>query len=211
MSTPQPETSPAATADEPTADAAVPPPQASEPDTSPAPAATPASTVDEEPPATDDTASGPDTTLVEAAAADAAADLARTDVTNTTLATLAGVLLTILVAGAGLTTGDGSYPTVALASMGGAAALLAAVLVVLAVAMWPRRGGTGGVPYYATRTASQLAAELATTDPARWHAERAVVKGRIAIRKHGAQRLAGAGLAVAGLLLAVATIWTLAT
>ncbi|MFE9247181.1 hypothetical protein [Nocardiopsis sp. NPDC006938] len=149
--------------------------------------------------------------LVEAAAADAAVDLSRTDTTNTTLSTLAGVLLTILVAGAGLTTGDGSYPTAALVAMGAASALLAAVLVVLTTAMWPRRGGTGGVPHYATLTPAQVVDELATTDSAHWHAERAVAKATIASRKHTAQRLAGACLAAAGVLLAVATIWTLAT
>ncbi|WP_160050094.1 MULTISPECIES: hypothetical protein [unclassified Nocardiopsis] len=147
--------------------------------------------------------------LTEAAAADAAVDLGRTDATNTTLATLAGVVLTVLTAGAGLTTGDGAYPTPALVAMGGAAALLAAVLVVLATAMWPRRGGTGGVPHYATLTPRQLTEELAADTPARWHAERAVAKARIAVRRHTAQRLAAALLAGAGLLLALATILTL--
>lgn len=155
--------------------------------------------------------STPDTALIEAAAADAATDLGRTDTTNTTLATLAGVLLTVLTAGAGLTSGDGSYPGAALVAMGAAAALLAAVLVVLAVAMWPRRGGTGGVPHYATLSPAELAHELAETGPARWHAERATVKASIATRKHIAQRLAGTGLATAGILLALATILTLAT
>ena len=217
MSTPQSNatnTEPAATAtDESTVDAAAPEPrpEASVPDTCVATTATIPSTVDEEQIATDTAASVVDTALAEAAATDAATDLARTDVTNTTLATLAGVLLTVLTAGAGLTTGDGSYPVLALAAMGAAAALLAAVLVVLATAMWPRRGGTGGVPHYATLTPEQLATELATADPGRWHAERAVAKAKIASRKHTAQRLAGTGLAAAGVLLAVATIWTLAT
>ncbi|SIO87454.1 hypothetical protein BQ8420_16575 [Nocardiopsis sp. JB363] len=155
--------------------------------------------------------STPDTALPEAAAADAATDLARTDATNTTLATLSGVLLTVLTAGAGLTTGDGSYPTLALVAMGTAAALLAAALVVLTTAMWPRRGGDGGVPHYATHTPDTLLAELTESVTARWHAERAVAKARIATRKHIAQRVAGAALAAAGVLLAVATILTLAT
>lgn len=215
MSTPQhsePNTEPAATATaEPTTNtiAPEPRPEASTPDTSVATTATTPSTVDEEPTATDEAASVADTALVEAAAADAATDLSRTDPANTTLTTLASVMLTILVAGAGLTTGDGSYPTAALVVMGGAAVLLAAVLVVLTSAMWPRRGGTGGVPYYATRTPAELAQELGNADPALWHAERAVVKSRIASRKHTAQRLAGALLAAAGILLALATILTL--
>lgn len=217
MSTPHPSEAsaePAATAtDESTVDAAVPEPrpEASVPDTCVATTATALSTVDEEPTATDATPSTMDTALVEAAATDAATDLARTDVTNTTLATLAGVLLTVLTAGAGLTTGDGSYPVLALAAMGAAAALLAGVLVVLATAMWPRRGGTGGVPHYAALSPEQLATELATADPGRWHAERATAKAKIASRKHIAQRLAGAGLATAGILLALATILTLVT
>ena len=215
MSTPQPgeaNTDPAAMATaESATDTAGPEPitQASAPDTCVATTATPASTMDEEPTATDAAPSVTDTALIEVAATDAATDLARTDTTNTTLATLAGVLLTVLTAGAGLTTGDGSYPASALVAMGAAAALLAAVLVVLATAMWPRRGGTGGVPHYATHTPGSLFTELVTADPGRWHAERAVVKARIASRKHTAQRLAGAGLATAGILLALATILTL--
>lgn len=213
--TPQPaeDTSPTAPAtNETTTDTTGPAltPLASAPETTTAPAAAPVSTVDEEPTATDSTVSMADTTLVEAAAADAAQDLARTDTSNTTLATLAGVLLTVLTAGAGITSGDGSYPTAALAAMGVAAALLAAVLAILATAMWPRRGGTGGVPHYAAHTPDELATELATADPGRWHAKRAVAKARIASRKHLAQRLAGVGLAAAGLLLAAATILTLA-
>lgn len=217
MSTPQPSqanTEPATTAtDEPTTDTTGPEPitQASASDTYVATTATPASTVDEEPTGTDTAPSMPDTTLIEAAATDAATDLARTDTTNTTLATLAGVLLTVLTAGAGLTTGDGSYPTPALVAMGAAAALLAAVLVVLATAMWPRRGGNGGVPHYAALSPEQLVTELTTVAPDRWHAERATAKAKIASRKHTAQRLAGAGLATAGILLALATIFTLAT
>lgn len=154
------------------------------------------------------------TVLAEAAAADAAADLARTDTTNTALAGMAGVLLTILVAGAGLTSADGGFPILAQAAMGAAAAALAAVLVILAAAMWPRHGGSGGVPHYARRTGAELAEELAKAgaDPeaaARWHAERATAKAAIALRKHKCQRYAAAGLALAGVLLAVATIVTI--
>jgi len=147
--------------------------------------------------------------LVEAAAADAAVDLSRTDATNATNGTLAGVVLTILVGAAGLTTGDASYPAPALAAMGGAAACLSAVLVVLAAAMWPRRGGGGGVPRYAALDPEQLVEELGRDTPARWHAERAVAKARIACRRHAAQRLASVMLAAASVLLALATILTL--
>jgi len=153
----------------------------------------------------------PDTTLVAAAAEDAATDLSRTDTTNTTLATLSGVLLTVLTAGAGLTSGDGTYPTPALVAMGAAAVLLAAALVVLTTALWPRAGGTGGVPHYAVQTPARLQDVLTQTCPGRWHAERAVAKARIASRKHTAQRIAATALACAGVLLAVATILTLAT
>lgn len=152
-----------------------------------------------------------DTVLLEAAAADSATDLARTDVTNTTLASLSGVILTVLLAAVGLTTGDGSYPPLALVAMGAAAILLAAVLVVLAAAMWPRRGGTGGVPHYATLTAAALEAELAVTTPARWYAERTVAKARIAVRRHTAQRVATTALAAAVSMLALAAILSLAT
>ncbi|GAA1463467.1 hypothetical protein NE857_33895 (plasmid) [Nocardiopsis exhalans] len=153
-------------------------------------------------------------TLAEAAAADATTDLARTDTSNAALAGLSGVLLTILVAGAGLTSADGGFPVVAQAAMGAAAAVLAGVLVILAAAMWPRHGGVGGVPHYARLTGTELADELAqaAADPAaeaRWHAERATAKARIAVRKHAHQRAAAAGLALAGVLLAVATIVTI--
>lgn len=208
MSTPQPGQASA----EPTVDTAAPDPhpEASTPDTSVDTPATAEPTVDEEATTADAAASGTDTTLAEAAAADAATDLARTDPANTTVATMSGVILTVLLAGAGITSGDGSYPIAALVAMGVAAASLSIVLVVFAVAMWPQRRGTGGVPHYATLSPAELATELATADPALWHAERAVVKARIAARKHVAQRLAGVGLAAAGLLLAVATILTLA-
>ena len=159
----------------------------------------------------DEEVSVPDTTLVEAAAEDAATDLARTDTTNTTLATLSGVLLTVLTAGAGITSGDGTYPTPALVAMGTAAVLLAGALVVLATALWPRAGGTGGVPHYATQSPTRLHLQLGETCPGRWHAERAVAKARIASRKHTAQRIAATALAAAGVLVAVATVLTLAT
>ncbi|MGW8527034.1 hypothetical protein [Nocardiopsis sp. NPDC055824] len=148
--------------------------------------------------------------LVKAAAADAAVDLARTDSGNSTLATTSGVVLTILVGAAGLTTADASYPVPALVAIGAAAVCLTAVLVVLAAASWPRRGGTGGVPYYAVRTPEQLVQDLAETAPVLWHAERAVVKSRIATRRHTAQRWGWVLLAAAGVLLTTATILTLA-
>lgn len=148
--------------------------------------------------------------LVEAAATDAAVDLGRTDPANATLAATSGVVLTILVGAAGITSADTSVSAPALVAMGAAAVCLAGVLVVLAAASWPRRGGTGGVPHYATRTPEQLVQELAEDTPARWHAERAVAKSKIACRRHTAQRWAWTLLAAAGLLLALAVILTLA-
>ena len=160
---------------------------------------------------TDGAGSATDTPLAAAAAADASTDLARTDTANTTLATLSGVLLTVLTAGAGLTSGDGSYPVPALVAMGAAAVLLALALVVLTTALWPRAGGSGGVPAYAAQSPARLHLQLGETCPGRWHAERAVAKARIATRKHTAQRVAAVALAAAGVLLAVATVLTLAT
>lgn len=149
--------------------------------------------------------------LAEAAAADAVADLTRTDTSNAAMAGMAGVLLTVMAAGAGLSSGDGAFPVAAQVAMGAAAVILSAVLVTLAAAIWPRHGGTGGVPHYARRTADQLAEEFTAADPVRWHAERATAKARIATRKHHHhhQRFAAAGLAVAGVLLAMATVITL--
>ncbi|MFY7069042.1 hypothetical protein ACOQFV_24560 [Nocardiopsis changdeensis] len=147
--------------------------------------------------------------LAEAAAADAVADLTRTDTSNAAMAGMAGVLLTVMAAGAGLSSGDGAFPAPAQVAMGAAAVVLSAVLVTLAAAIWPRHGGTGGVPHYARRTAAQLAEEFTATDPVRWHAERAAAKAAIATRKHRHQRVAAAGLALAGVLLAAATVITL--
>lgn len=147
--------------------------------------------------------------LAEAAAADAVADLTRTDTSNAAMAGMAGVLLTVMAAGAGLTSADGAFPVPAQVAMGAAAVILSAVLVTLAAAIWPRHGGTGGVPHYARRTSAQLAEEFTDTDPILWHAERATAKARIATRKHHHQRAAAAGLALAGVLLAVATVITL--
>ncbi|MFC9090515.1 Pycsar system effector family protein [Nocardiopsis dassonvillei] len=156
------------------------------------------------------TPTSPPQTLIEAAAADATVDLGRTDPANATLAATAGVVLTILVGAAGITSADTSAPAPALVAMGAAAVCLAGVLVVLAAASWPRRGGTGGVPHYATRTPAQLVQELAGDTSDRWYAERAVAKSRIACRRHTAQRWAWVLLAAAGLLLALAVILTLA-
>src|SRR5690606_41936453 len=91
-------------------------------------------------------------TVLDRAAEDAQTVLQRTDTVNSTLATMSGVLLTVMAAGSGLADGDGTYPTAALWTMGAAAAVPAAVLVVPARAMRPRRGRRGGSPHYATLT-----------------------------------------------------------
>ncbi|HLU96333.1 MAG TPA: Pycsar system effector family protein [Thermobifida alba] len=147
-------------------------------------------------------------TVLDRAAEDAQTVLQRTDTVNSTLATMSGVLLTVMAAGSGLADGDGTYPTAALWTMGAAAAVLAAVLVVLAGAMWPRRGGRGGVPHYATLTPAQVQRELAGAHPTTWQAERVAVLSRIAVRKHRAQRAAVTGLALGGLLLAASVLLT---
>ena len=125
------------------------------------------------------------------------------------MAGMAGVLLTVMAAGAGLSSGDGAFPVPAQVAMGAAAAILATVLVTLAAAIWPRHGGIGGVPHYAQRTGAQLAEEFTQADPVHWHAERAAAKAAITVRKHRHQRFAAAGLSLAGVLLAVATVITL--
>src|SRR5690606_29756451 len=111
-----------------------------------------------------------------------------------------------MAAGVGLTSGDGDFPMVSKVAMGAAAVILAAIMAALSAASWPRRRGSGGVPYYRTLTPDALAAELEAAAPARWHAERAVVKAGIAHRRYRYQRVAEVGQAVAGALLAVAII-----
>lgn len=189
---------PETTAGRPPAAGTAPAPVEPAPEPAPAPAAAPAPRP-----------SGEAVALAEAAAADAVADLTRTDTSNAAMAGMAGVLLTVMAAGAGLSSGDGAFPLPAQVAMGAAAVVLSAVLVTLAAAIWPRHSGTGGVPHYAQRTAEQLAEEFTAADPVRWHADRATAKAAIAVRKHRHQRVAAAGLSVAGVLLAVATVITL--
>jgi len=155
----------------------------------------------------------PQRDLLQEAADDAMAVLHRADTTNGTLAALSGVLLTVIAAGVGLSDQDAVFPAPARIAMGTAAVLLAAVLVVLATAIWPHRGVGGrlsGVPHYAQCDPKQVAAELTATDRQAWTSERLVTLSQIAVRKHRRQRIALMLLAAAGLLLATAVIATVA-